>query len=177
MIRGLGLHPTNDLPRLASRVHTRLPRIVRTPSVQRILRFGTSGAISAVFQLAILSVLLDVDIRTAAANFLAFLAGAQLNFLLNRRFTWRDRETATSALATWARFMCAVSITALLNLGVFALADLVIPSLIAAAIGIAVVAVANFVIGDRAVFVAAASHLPAVEPLERSIVENQEIEP
>lgn len=144
MIRGLGLHPPTDL--------THFHSFLRSPAFQRILRFGTSGAISAIFQLGVLWALLDVDLRTAAANLLAFLAGAQLNFALNRYFTWSDRAASTSAFATWGRFMCAVSATAMLNLGVFALADRVIPSLPAAAIGIGVVAVVNFFLGDRAIF-------------------------
>ncbi|MEO9256612.1 MAG: GtrA family protein [Tepidiformaceae bacterium] len=172
MIRGLILHPRIDVPDIPSRLHAWL----RSPAFHRVLRFGTSGAISAVFQLAVLWALLDVDLRTAAANLLAFLAGAQLNFTLNRYFTWRDRAPSTSAVATWARFMCAVSATATLNLGVFAIADRVIPSLLAAAIGIGVVAVVNFFLGDRAIFASASTAAPSLTGIVPSNIEPQEIQ-
>ncbi len=125
------------------------------PQLPRMLRFATAGAVSAAAQLAILSALLDVRIRTSTANLAAFLVSAQINFVLNRWFTWGDRQPSGLLAATWMRFMCAVAATVMLNLAAFAVADRYVPSLIAGAMGIGVVAVANFVIADRAVFRAA----------------------
>jgi putative flippase GtrA len=161
MIRGFRIHrPAAPLHEGRAGI---LPRwLFESPAVERLLRFATTGAISAASQLALLWILLDVDLRNSLANLLSFLAGAQVNFVLSLRFTWRDRSSAAPIAATWLRFMCAVSCTALLNLAVFAVADLFVPSILAAAVALGVIALANFVIADRAIFAAAAASAVAV---------------
>src|SRR5262249_42300521 len=87
----------------------------------------------------------------------------QVNFWLNLRFTWRDRAASAgprALLVRWARFHGAVAGTAVLNMAVFALASTELPHLVAAALGIGVAAVANFVTGDRFVFRAGVADRP-----------------
>jgi putative flippase GtrA len=124
------------------------------PQLPRLSRFAAAGASAAVAQLLAVMLLLHAHVEAHAANGIAFLAAAQLNFAVNRWFTWRDRLGARSLGATWVRFMAAVSVTALFNLAAFSLAHEFVRALAATVAGIALVAVINFIVADRAVFAA-----------------------
>jgi 4-amino-4-deoxy-L-arabinose transferase-like glycosyltransferase/putative flippase GtrA len=105
-------------------------------------------------QLLLLELLTRQGLPPFAANALAMLVSAQVNFWLSQTFTWRDREAADlgSLAVRWLRFHGAIAGTALLNLVVFSVAALVLPHLAAAALGIGTAAVGNFILGDRLVF-------------------------
>jgi putative flippase GtrA len=148
----------------ASDLHWRQALVVRLHTLYtmrgRIIRFSLTGGTGAVVQLSLLSVLLSWGWSHLLANGAAFLVSMQVNFWLNQHFTWRDREAPSGMrviLARWARFHGAVAGTAVLNMAVFALAATELPHLLAAALGIGVASVANFVTGDRFVFRAGAA--------------------
>jgi putative flippase GtrA len=131
---------------------------------QRLARFAVTGAFAGVVQLALLAAFLDVHIEASLGDVLAFFAAAQVNFVLSQRFTWRDRPAGRRGPARWFRFMALVSLSALLNLGVFTAAILFGPPLVAAALGIAAAAIVNFIVADRAVFAACS---PGSNPASR----------
>lgn len=122
----------------------------------RLLRFATTGALSGLSQIALLAALLHLGLRAWPANLASFAAASQANFVLSNWFTWGDRRGGVRFTGRWFRFMSTIMLTALLNLGIFTVADGYMPSLLAACAGIAVAAGANFVVADRAVFVASA---------------------
>ena len=122
----------------------------------RPLRFGLSGGVSGLLQLALLAKLTHAGWAPLSANGVAFIVAAQVNFAVNWVFTWRDRHAdgsqVRSFLQRWAMFHGAVAGTACLNMLVFTLARLAVPPLPAAALGIASAAGVNYMLGDRLVF-------------------------
>lgn len=127
---------------------------------RRITRFALIGVACAALQIALVAVFEDLPIPALLLNAAAFAVAAQLNFVLSSRFTWSDRASS-SVLWRWLAFLGAIAGTAAVNMGVFVLARSALGDVAASAAGIAVAAVLNFVIGDRAIFraVAAADHL------------------
>lgn len=125
-------------------------------SQARLLRFAATGTVSGLTQIALLAALLHLGLRAWPANLAAFAAASQANFALSNWFTWGDRRGGVRFTGRWFRFMSTIMLTALVNLGIFTVADGYVPSLLAACAGIAVAAGANFVVADRAVFVASA---------------------
>ena len=119
------------------------------------VRFAITGGACAAFQLALFVALDAAGTSGLAANAIAFAVAAQLNFVLSSRFTWSDRRRSGPIAWRWLAFIGAISGTAALNLGVFALAQPLVGDLRASALGIAAAAVVNFVVGDRAIFRAA----------------------
>ena len=122
----------------------------------RPLRFIATGGIAGSMQLGLLSVFTRWGQHPIPANVIAFFLSAQVNFLLSSLFTWHDRQPHFSRkrmlLERWAGFMGAIAGTALINQGVFIIARLALPTLLAAALGILVAAVLNFLAGDRLIF-------------------------
>ena len=122
----------------------------------RPLRFALTGGSAGVVQLVMLRCLEGIGVPGLLSNGLGFLISAQVNFLLSQAFTWADRELDRAAGETlgrrWARYHVAVAGTALLNMLFFAVARMVLPDLVASALGIGVAAVASFILVDRLVF-------------------------
>ncbi len=131
---------------------------VRTLFGRRIARFAAVGASCGVVQLSVLHLLVaSFGAEEHLANLVAFIISMELNFTFNQLFTWRDRWsselTIDRFIARLLLFNVAASLTAgVMNQGVFALMNLFIWYLPAAAIGICVAAAANFLVNDRLVF-------------------------
>ncbi len=120
----------------------------------RPLRFVFTGGLCGLIQLLLFLLLTRAGWQPLLANSVAFLLSAQVNFLLSISFTWADRVQTErkNLLARWLAFHGSILGTALLNQLVFFLAHLLISSQYAAIAGIAVAALANFVLLDRRVF-------------------------
>jgi putative flippase GtrA len=131
---------------------------VRTLYGNRIARFAAVGAGCGVVQLSVLHLLVaGFSAEAHLANFIAFIISMELNFTFNQLFTWRDcwgsELTIGRFFARLLMFNVGASVTGLaLNQGVFALMNLFMWYLPAAAIGICVAAAANFLLNDRLVF-------------------------
>ncbi len=117
-----------------------------------VARFAITGIACAALQIALVAALDAAGSGGFAANAVAFALAAQLNFVLSSRFTWGDRRPGGSMSWRWLVFLGAISGTAALNLGVFALAQPLLGDVRAAALGIAAAAIVNFLVGDRAIF-------------------------
>jgi putative flippase GtrA len=130
-------------------------QIVRA-SGPRLARFACTGGIAGIIQLALLHFWMARGWDAIIANPVAFLISAQVNFLLSATFIWGDRDGGTrrgaALLRRWAAFHGSILGTALLNQAVFAVAQQAMPALVAAALGIGVAALANYIIQDRLVF-------------------------
>jgi putative flippase GtrA len=123
----------------------------------RPLRFVFTGGLCGLIQLVLFTLLERggwLSLSPLISNSVAFLLSAQVNFLLSVKLTWGDRqpERRSGLLARWLTFHGSILGTALLNQLVFLLAHLFLPNLVAVVLGIAVAALANFVLLDRQVF-------------------------
>jgi len=130
-----------------------VPRLVSLVLSERArpLRFVVTGGVAAVVQLTLLALLTYEGMHALPANVVAFVIAAQVNFLLSQAFTWHDRSEGGLA-RRWVVFHSSIAAAALINLAVFALAHRVMPSLIAAALGILVASIVNFAAHDRLTF-------------------------
>jgi putative flippase GtrA len=116
---------------------------------------GTGGTAGAV-QLTLLALLTRYGWDALAANVVAFLLAAQLNFALSVTLTWRDRTPNRSWIRAtarrWQLFHGSIALMALVNLLTFGIARSFLLALPAALAGIAAGGVGNYLIGDRFVF-------------------------
>lgn len=118
----------------------------------RPLRFALTGGLCGLLQLGLLALLVGRGWPEVPANAVAFVLAAQVNFGLSAVFTWRDRRTEHPWWRRWLAFHAAIAAMALVNQAVFLAAHTVVPALAAAATGIAVAALGNYLVGDRLVF-------------------------
>ena len=135
-----------------------LVELARTLYANRLARFLAVGGTCGVIQLSILHALVAArGVEEHLANLIAFIISMELNFAFNQFFTWRDRWSSSLSIkriiGRLLLFNVSASMTAgAMNQGVFALMNLFIWYLPAAAIGICVAAFANFMLNDRLVF-------------------------
>lgn len=122
----------------------------------RPLRFLLVGGVCGVLQLGLLALLTLSGWEAILANCVGFLLAAQVNFTLSTIFTWHDRSLASKMRMAlpwrWLHFHGTIAATALLNQGIFVMAQVLLPALLASALGIGVASIANFVLGDGLVF-------------------------
>jgi putative flippase GtrA len=124
----------------------------------RLARFALTGGAAGLLQLGLLALFVRLGWPALVSDAAAFALATQANFALSQGFTWADRPADVGGLrARWLRYHAAVGGSALLNMAVFAAADRVLPSLAAAAAGIAAAASFNYLSGDRLVFRSAGS--------------------
>ncbi len=110
------------------------------------------GLTAAGTQLVLLRLLLEFGTEPLIANAAAFFVAANLNFGLSSVFTWSDRVLREPLLLRWGRYFASIAGTALLNMATFALTVAFVGPLAAAAIGLGVASLANFITADRFVF-------------------------
>lgn len=119
-------------------------------------RFALVGGACGLAQLALLHWFVTLGAEEHLANLAGFALSVQLNFFLSQFFTWRDRWSPTLGPATMLRrlalFNGSATTTGLLNMAVFAVVNVFMQYVPAAAAGIAVAAVTNFALNDRFVF-------------------------
>lgn len=133
--------------------------IAATP---RLVRFVFVGCAIACIQLAILSIL-TFWIDEHIANIIAIMVAVQGSFILGSLVTWGDRlASGGTTFVRWLAFHGSVAGTVSLNMATFALTNIWLTTLPAAAAGIGAAAAFNYLSGDRLVFrSAAASAFPA----------------
>lgn len=126
----------------------------RFPGRGRPAWFLGSGAISGVFQLGLLSFLMETTALGSLSNAVAFLAAAQLNFLLNHRLTWGDRRRPGSSawLRQLAGFNGLVLVGAAINQSVYALISQAMPYLLAAGLALLATTALKYLVADRLIF-------------------------
>lgn len=127
--------------------------------VPRPLRFAAVGGACAVLQLLALAALARLGVELHAADALAFVLCAQVNFALNSAITWRDRRASARAVAGRLAGYNALALGSLaVNQVVFALALPATHYLIASALGLLAGALLNYTGCGRVIFRRAASH-------------------
>jgi putative flippase GtrA len=115
--------------------------------------FACTGGLAGLCQILILAWLVARGWQPVEANMIAFMGGAQVNFVLSAVFTWGDTARGVWS-RRWLLYHGAVFATAPLNALAFSVVRHVAPLPLAAVAGIAVAGVANYFLGDRLVFAA-----------------------
>lgn len=122
----------------------------------RPLRFAAVGGVCGLVQLALLVALKAGGLAAIPANVAAYLLSAQHNFLLSNNLIWHDRWSSQATVRDlgrrWAAFHASIAGTFLLSQAVFIGSRLLVPDVVASALGIGVAAVVNFLIQDRLTF-------------------------
>jgi putative flippase GtrA len=142
----------------------------------RSLAFAVVGAIGLAFQLAALHLLVVCGVPVAAAAAMAVVVAILHNFAWHRCWTWRDRSGSWPAqLARFAGLNGVVSIAG----NVALTSGLVASGVPLAAANLAAVAacgVANFLLADRAVFLAVAIALASALPADAAVLEARTVQ-
>jgi putative flippase GtrA len=154
--------PASPEPRLARRrgsilgVRIAQGRRLLLSARARPVRFAAVGCACGLLQLVLLVALKLAGLPTIPANVAAYLLSAQANFLLSNRFIWHDRWSKQAHLRDlaqrWMGFHLSIAGTFVLSQAVFIAGRLVMPDVIASALGIGVAAVVNFLVQDRLAF-------------------------
>jgi putative flippase GtrA len=131
-------------------------RLGRRVLSARLVKFALVGGSCGLVQLAILHTLVTSGFEEHLSNLVAFIVSMELNFVLHQFVTWRDRWSPSlhpaKLLGRLLLFNASASSTGVINQGVFAIFNLFIWYLPAAAIGIGVAAFTNFLLNDRLIF-------------------------
>lgn len=138
----------------------------------RPFRFILTGGTGAAVQLGCLRSLTFLGWSPFLGDVVAFLVAAQINFLLSYLFTWGDRrrESGIGLARCWSTFHVSIAGTFVLNMVVFTASSRILPTMLAAALGILVASIGNFFLGDRLVFGSQSSvEAVADEPVMESL--------
>ncbi len=144
----------------------------------RWFRFACTGGLGAVVQLILLKIMTAYGWNPILANAIAFLVSAQVNFLFNSLFTWGDRRAHASFnvwFRRWLTFHSTIAGTAILNMLIFTIAHLFVPTLIASVLGIVCASFINFMSMNKLVFKHGAEGVLPLET-EESIMEMEEVQ-
>ena len=121
----------------------------------RPMRFAMIGVACAVLQLGLLTLFVETAGLGPFANAAAFLITAQVNFLLNYRFTWADRGLVASR-PRWVQFLsfnALVAVAVVVNQSVYIAVERFLPYIVAGAVGIGATTVVKFLAADRWIFI------------------------
>lgn len=128
-------------------------------------RFTAVGSTCAALQLCCLIALSRLPITAFAANALALILVAQINFILSHHYTWRNRRPGSSLARRWLLFAGNLCLTGSMNVAIFSVSQHVLGDVAAAIAGMGSAAVLNFVISDRHVFTLRQTSHAVTKPL------------
>jgi len=145
---------------------------MRIPS--RPVVFALVGALGFICQLGALHLLVGGGVPVAVSTAAAVLTAVVHNFLWHRRWTWCDRAVAPASSHT--QFLRFVGLNGLVSLAgnvviTAGLARSGMPVLVANGVAVVLCSVANFVLADRVVFVAATAVLLTAGVTDAAVLE------
>jgi putative flippase GtrA len=134
----------------------------------RIIRFAMVGASCYLVQLGLMHGL-EHSMHLYCADLIAFLASAQLNFVLSQVFTWGDRQHAESLMIRWTKFNASalVSVSIVNALVFWLLVEIGLSVWLAMLIANAASTVCTFLLNHFVVFKAEREQIPTVLGEER----------
>ncbi len=126
----------------------------RFPRALRPTQFAVIGSLCGVAQLGLLAAFTERTNLGTMSNAIAFLISAQLNFVLNRAVTWRDRmhHRPMALFVQVLEFNALTLVAVAFNQAIYLGALRVAPYLIAGAVGIGATTLAKYFIADRWIF-------------------------
>ncbi len=123
--------------------------------VARPIRFGIVGLATFVIQMGLFTAFQSAGLTAVIANAIALAIAVQFNFAGNQFLVWADlplKPVSRAFAERWAAFHGCIALSLLVNFGVFVLAHLFLPAIIAVLIGIASSTAIKFVSLDRFAF-------------------------
>lgn len=133
---------------------TRLPEMLGSGAA-RPIRFGVVGIVTFGVQLGSFFLLKQTFIPSVAAYALALAISVQFNFVFNQLLVWGDRPLAVFSKAfaeRWATFHGCIALSLVVNMGAFVVAQLFLPDIVAAIIGVGSSTALKFFSLDRVAF-------------------------
>ena len=134
---------------------TQVRGMLRSGGVARPIRFGIVGIVTFGIQMSFFAGLEAAGLAAVIANAIALAIAVQFNFAGNQFLVWADmpvRLVSRAFTERWAAFHGCIALSLLVNFGVFLLAHLFLPAIIAVLIGIASSTAIKFVSLDRFAF-------------------------
>lgn len=124
------------------------------PRYARLTCFVLVGAACYVVQLLLFESMLFAHVHAFLAGYCAFSASAQVNFVLSKYLTWRDRPTESrSHLAQrWISFNVLVVLLAAINSGIVLSLSTMVWNWLSVAIAIAVTTAGSLYVNQAFVF-------------------------
>jgi putative flippase GtrA len=133
---------------------SRLPAMLGSGTA-RPVRFGVVGLITFGVQLGGLFLLKEAGLPSVIAYALALALSVQFNFIFNQLLVWADRPLAVLSrefAERWATFHGCIALSLVVNMGAFVVAQLFMPDLFAAIIGVGSSTALKFMSLDRVAF-------------------------
>ena len=122
----------------------------------RPLRYGTVGAITFVLNLGLLFAFKALGIPSVPAYALALALSVQFNFACSQFWVWGDRHVASfwgrDMAERWVAFHGCIGVSLVINFIVFAAAQVFMPDVLAALVGVGASTLAKFLSLDRLAF-------------------------
>jgi putative flippase GtrA len=122
----------------------------------RPFRFGAAGAITFPVQLGTLFLFKEAELGSLAAYALSLFVAVQFNFVVSQAFVWGDRRLESmfgrELVDRWLTFHGCIALSLAINFGGFAVAQMFMPDLPAALIGIGSSTLIKFLSLDRLAF-------------------------
>jgi putative flippase GtrA len=121
----------------------------------RPIRFGVVGIITFGVQMGCFAALHGSGLSAVIANAIALAIAVQFNFAANQLFVWADQPVTLISKAfirRWIAFHGFLAISLAVNFGVFVVAQLFLPAVIAVMVGICSSTAIKFVSLDRYAF-------------------------
>ena len=122
----------------------------------RPMRYGTVGAITFVLNLGLLMLFKQAGLPSLPAYALALALSVQFNFTCSQFWVWGDRHVASfwgrDMAERWVAFHGCIGVSLIINFVAFAVAQMVMPDLLAAVVGVGASTLAKFLSLDRLAF-------------------------
>lgn len=113
------------------------------------------GAITFGLQIVLLTQLTNLGLASLIAYVTALAIAVQFNFIVSQLLVWHDRPVSHAPrrlLHRWATFHAAITLSLVVNVVAFALAEPFMPDIAAAIVGLAASTIIKFLSLDRLVF-------------------------
>jgi putative flippase GtrA len=134
---------------------SRLDGVFGSGGVARPIRFGVVGIVTFGVQMGFFAGLQAAGLTAVIANAIALAVAVQFNFAGNQLLVWADLPVKLLSRAfaeRWVTFHGCIAVSLVVNFGVFVVAHLFLPAVIAVMIGIASSTAIKFVSLDRFAF-------------------------
>jgi putative flippase GtrA len=121
----------------------------------RPVRFGAVGAVTFGVQLGMLIVFKEVGFGSVIAYALALAVSVQFNFVVNQLFVWHDRPLSMfsrQGVERWMTFHGCIALSLVVNFGAFLVAQIFVPDLLAAVVGVGASTALKFLSLDKLAF-------------------------
>ena len=126
----------------------------------RPVRFGIVGAVTFCVQLGMLMAFKEVGFGSVIAYALGLAVSVQFNFVVNQLVVWHDRPLAMLSrrgVERWVTFHGCIALSLVVNFLGFLVAQMFMPDILAAVVGVGASTALKFLSLDRLAFRAEAA--------------------